>query len=579
MRHVTRQVLCFSMTLGLVLGSTACEPASVADARGQLGRNGERVLEYTVPIADSTFQLQTLFDAGGIVLDTTPEGVLAIRSEPESLAVAVGESLQFADVNTDSLVVSFDPALFAAPPGTRVPFEASYDAPAVGLRFPSIDTTDIHGGVLVLTSESRLTADVSYEITLYGVIDQSGAPLRQSGVIAPAPGDGSYESSDVVFDLAGVTILPGAIEVSVTGEATLRSPMDPAFADSAIIQAGRGDLTIDRLVGRPDPGAVGELAIAVQEMTEVPPSSLDFNDFEDAVRDSRINNATLRLLIDNDADLPATSSDLTIGLVQLDPFGSVPRGASGEILYEVDSTGTPILVPVTDSGSTEFSLPRSSSSSLELPSATLVNRLIDLLLDDARVAFIAAGTVRLGDGNWGSISRTDRVALRVDVLVMMDLTIPESGVAFTRSMVQDGLLRLSETSVNDVTDRVSSAMVITDVVNQTPFGVEVEIAFVSGELAENVDVFAEPDRVLLSGLTVAAPTVDAGGRVVEPTSAAVEIALDGTDLRPLLNERFTAGMRARLVPGSGANGRGVVGATDRIFLNSRARVQLRAGGS
>ena len=109
MRRLTSQVLRLSMAIGL-LGGTACEPTTVADAREQLGRNGERVLEYTVPIADTTFEVQTLFDAGGIVLDTTPDGVLAIRSSPESLAVAVGEALQFADYIREAKSDASEPA-------------------------------------------------------------------------------------------------------------------------------------------------------------------------------------------------------------------------------------------------------------------------------------------------------------------------------------------------------------------------------------------------------------------------------------------------------------------------------------
>ncbi len=578
MQHFTRQMFRSSIVFGVVFGA-ACEPTTVSDAREQLGRGGARLLEYTVPIADTTLRVQTLFDAEGIVLDTTPEGLLAVRSNPESLTVAVGETLRFSDVNTDSMVVSFDPVVFTGPPGSDISFDTSYDAAELGLRFPGIDTTVIHTGALVLTTESRITADVSYEVTLNGFTGPGGAPLRQAGVIAAAPGDGSYEESEIIFNLSGVTIVPGAVRVDVSGEATLGPAMNPAHADSAVIQSGQADLTLSRLVGTPDPDDVPELAVAVQEMAEVPSSSLDFHEFGDAVRDSRLNDARLQIFIDNEVDLPANSSDLTIGLVQLDPFGSVPRDESGEIVYEADSLGAPILVPVADSGSTAFTVARSSTGSLVLPAAELVNRLVNLLLDDVRVALVTSGTVLVGDGNAGSASRADLVAFIVDVVAILDLTLPSEGVTFTRNTVQDGFLSLNADDADNLTERVERAAVITDVVNQTPFGLQLDIAFVEGELPSERDVFSEPGRVLLSDITVLAPAVDANGRAIEATSAAVEIELIGPDIRPLLSERFTAAVRVRLAPGNGANGRGAIGAIDRIMLDSRAQIQLRAGGS
>ncbi len=564
---------------GLSLVGSGCEPTSVADAREQLGRGGSRFVEFTVPVADTVFQVQTLLDAEGAVLDTLSDGTLAVGIDPESLSVAVGERLEFDDVPTDSLVVSFDPAVFAAPPGTQVTFSSSYDVLAVGVRFPDIDTTVVHDGVLVVTSKSRLTADVEYEITLNGFVGPTGAPLVQSAVIPAAPGDGSYQTSDLIFNLSGVTITPSNVRVDVAGEATLGDPMNPSLADSAIVQFGSGDVALGRLVGRPDPNEVPELNVAVQEIHEMPQRGLSFADLEDAVREARINSATIELVLENESDLPAASSDLTVGLVQLDAFGSVPRDAAGEIVYEVDSAGVPILIPIADSGQTTFSLARASTMTLELPAAPLLDRLVNLLLDDVRAALVTSGRVSLGDGNAGGVARTDRVQLRFDASVALDLTVPESGVTFTRTTSQDGLLSLSETNADQLADRVVSASVSTDVENRTPFGVELEIAFVQGDLPENADVFSEPGRVLLTGITVDAPAVDARGRVMEATESTVEIELFGQDVRPLLTDRFTAGVRARLMPGAGADGRGAIGATDGIVLDSRARIQLQAGGS
>jgi hypothetical protein len=564
---------------GVAMSVAGCEPTTIAEAREQLGRGGERDLTFAVPLVDTILQIQTLFDAESIALDTTSGGLLAVRLDPESLTVAVGEELEFDAVALDPLAVSFNAPALQVPPGTNITYGSSYDALASELRLQAVDTAVISIGTMMVTTQNRLPIALAYDVTLNGFTDFSGSALAGSGVVPAAPGDGSYVSDVLVLDLTGLTITPDAARVEFTSTATVGgAPIDPALGDEAIMQTATANFVVERLAGPLDPAQTPELAIQVEELQELPRDNVDFDDFEDAIRGATINDATVMLTIQNEADAPATSDDLSIGIVRLDAFGRAPRDGFGNLVYEADTSG-PILVSVVDPQQSSVALARSSVTTLELQAAPLVNRLVELVLDDHRVALVAAGVVDVGDGAQSVISRGDQVRVLFDLAVGLDLTVPDSGVTFTRNSGQDGLLNLSTEDADQLADRVISASVAADVVNNTPFGVELEIAFVAGDLGEGVDVFSQPGRVVLNTVVVAAPALDAQGHVTDPATTFVELALGGTDVRQLLEERFTSALRVRLVPGSGAGGRGAVGAQDRLELDAQARIQVRAGGS
>jgi hypothetical protein len=84
--------------------------------------------------------------------------------------------------------------------------------------------------------------------------------------------------------------------------------------------------------------------------------------------------------------------------------------------------------------------------------------------------------------------------------------------------------------------------------------------------------------VVLSTISLSSPTVNAQGFVTTSSTSTVTISLTGTQARQLAGDKFSATVRARLLPGAGAGGRGAVRATDEISLDSRARIVLRAGG-
>ena len=106
----------------------------------------------------------------------------------------------------------------------------------------------------------------------------------------------------------------------------------------------------------------------------------------------------------------------------------------------------------------------------------------------------------------------------------------------------------------------------------------VEVAFVEGSAGVDVDVFQRADAVVLTPVTVAAPTVDAQGIVTTPTSSQVSVPLKGAEIRQVLGDSVTTSIRITLLPGSGGGGRAAVRSTDEIILSIFAEAEI-VGGS
>jgi hypothetical protein len=531
----------------MLLGLAACEPASVTDARNQLARGPADTVRYLLPLATDTLDRSDLDIQG----DTVIGGLQGVAFDPESVSVAVADDLRFQNVTVTDVAVSFDPAvLAAAPPGTLVDSTAQFPGLATEPRVQSIDQVDVLTGTLTLTTSNRLVEVVSYTVTLGGFLDPTGSPFTASSVLPAAPGDGSYATDVLVFDLANGTLLP----------------------------VGIADFDVQAVSGSLDPQVTAELTDSVEDFTEVTLGSVDFGKFEDAVIASTLNAATGTLRFRNTADAPVELVNFTLGAVQLTPTGQVPRDpATGIPLYETDGAGTPILVPVTDPGQSTLTVPRTSTNTITVAMPQLADRVVHLLLGGSRVAVVGSGAASAGDGQPSRITRTDSVYLVTDLFVGFDFTVPDSGVVITENSLQDGL----DFAQNDIDDIVLNLLVhagvTAEVTNSTPFALDIDLAYAPGDLG-NADVFLDPNAVVVSPIQVAAPTLDAAGRVTTPVVDTVEIILVGRDIEPLLGIEFTATLRTRVRPGLGGNGRAALGAGDEAIFNSSVVIDVKRGG-
>jgi hypothetical protein len=458
-------------------------------------------------------------------------------------------------------------------------FTQSYAMLAGEARLNAVDTVLVSSGSFAFTVRNRLPVPASLNVTLNGVT-RGGTAVTFAVVVPAASGGGSYATASASVNLAGATIRPAAVTASVSGTVSAASAtVTSTLTTNAEVVDGTGSLIVQALAGRLDPTLTPELNIAVEEYKEIQKSQLDFGDLQDAVKGARINDATGALTIRNTAQTPLALANVTLGVVQLDAFGVLRRDALGHPLYERDSTtaNLPLLVTIAPAGATRLSVPRQSSATLSLQMAPLVNRLVHLLLNNVRAAVVTAGTAVAGDGSQSRITRNDSAGVKLQLTVGMDITLPDSGIVFTRTEYASGA-DLGTADSASLVNRLASAAAVTDVVNGTPFAMTVDIAIVGDSVPSTTDVFTLPGRVNLGPLTVAGSPVDAAGRVTTPAASSQTVALTGNDTRPLLGRKFTTGIRIRLRPPPGGTGRGALRTTDQLLVKSHATVVLNAGG-
>jgi hypothetical protein len=349
---------------------------------------------------------------------------------------------------------------------------------------------------------------------------------------------------------------------------TLADNLLAVATDAQLFTVGTG-AEVGAISGILDPAV---LNFVTEQWREVTTTSLNLGEFDSAARDATINSALAALDVSNSADAPLTLTDFVLGVVQLDGSGLPLRDIGGNLLYEEDA-GTPILVLVADPGGTTWDIGRTTTRVDTLAASALVDRLVDLALEGTRVALVGAGTVSVGDNTVGTVLGTDQLLITITPIIGLDFTIPQTGVSFDSTTVQDGLdLELKE--IEDIEDLVDSAGVTLEVENGTPFGVEASIAIVEGSFAG--DVFAAPGAVLVDPVAVGPGTVDANGRVTQSVVERDSVTLAGDEIRPFMGLQFTAGIRVRLLPT--ASGRGAFSSTDRVVVQSAARVLVRSGG-
>ena len=299
-------------------------------------------------------------------------------------------------------------------------------------------------------------------------------------------------------------------------------------------------------------------------------NQLNFGDIDSVIRQVDINDARLHVNVSNTADIAAVLVDFNLGVAQLDAGGQ-------PLAPEIDSlTGMDILVPVAETGQNSLTIAANSDTSFTLQGGALVNRLVHMVLDGRRAAVVGVGILTT-DAPSGQITAADVISVQTELVAVIDLTLPDTGVVFTKNTTQDGL-SIDSVEVPTILERLVEARVASGILNNLPFSVEVDIAFAPGDLGDS-DVFAHPDAVVVGRMTVDTTVIDASGRPIAAQLTNAEVSLVGDELRALLGDRFTATLRIRLKGAATSNRRGVVLAGTNILINSSARVVLRLGAS
>jgi len=544
-----------ALVAALGVAVTACEPSSIAEARDQLGRQADGVLQLMLPIADTTYFVSELLSDQDTV--TTPDGLLGVRIQSSSVdAVSYGQFLTTAEVS-NSISIS----LLTGSPGAMV-MATSVDT----LRFVTPQGSDVVGGVIetgylvrTVTNNTGCAGTVDFTIR-----DGSGA------TVVPFPTAGVADGATYVDSVSAASAsMAGFLEVTI----------DAATTGTCVPNIGASvasDITVRALTLTSVTLDNVSETVSVEQYREIDGSQVDFVDLEDAIRQSTLHSAFMSLAVVNSAGLPLVFDNFTMGAVQLDGTGQPLRDGAGVPLYEESVPGAPILVSLTDPGQTTFSVARQATKSLQVSAAPLVDRIVDMILDGDRVALLAAATATGGDGTVATLTNQDEVSVTYEFVVGLDITIPMAGVTFTRNQTIDGV-SLDGQDAADIAARLVSVAVVADIMNDTPFGVEIDLALAPDSLDDTVDIFALPNVIRLNRVTLAAPDVDVAGIPLAPVSDQVSLGISGSDSEVVLGDIFTAGIRITLVPGNGGAGRGAVRPTDGVAVDASVDVQIRRG--
>ncbi len=557
-RGILSPLLSAAVVGGVIFG---CEPGSVTEAREQLGRGGLDTIGFVMPLVNDTFFVSQFLNEGDTV--STPDGLLSLRVQNEAVGFGFTDVLQSEELTTTVALPS--PARAA---GMKAPGDRRDTLRLVTPAGSNVVGATVLSGWIVRSITNATTCDATINIM---VLDSMG------GAIVTFPPNVFVGASATVVDSVNAN---GATLV-------MFAEVMPSVSFGACVPGLGSQISTD-MTFRPltllsvDLDNLSE-TFSVEETEELNRSDLNFDELEDAIDQSTLNSATIAVTVVNSADIPLVLDNMTIGAVQLDAGGQLMRDGGGNLIFETDAGGTPILITIADPGQTRLSVPRAQgatpgTASVSVPAAPLVDRITHLLLADDRVAFVASGMAEASDGSSGRIVLGDSVTVQYSVVVGLDFTMPLTGIEFdVPNAVSDGV-DLDSAEVQNFTDRIVSVGGMARVENFTAFAVEVRAAFAPDSLADSVDVFVQPGGFVLDTIVVSGPAVDVNGVPTGSTIDSVGVSITSQQAGVLLGDSFTAGLRIRLIPGTGGGGRGVIRPNDRIVVSAGITILVERGG-
>lgn len=351
----------------------------------------------------------------------------------------------------------------------------------------------------------------------------------------------AYGALDFLRATSTVTLEGGLISVPVLPD-TVR-----ALVGDALREDGRAD---------------------VEAVKTLAPASLDLDELAPAVAAATVRTAPIEITLSHTSAAAVTLLDPTLVLARTGPDGEPVRDESGRIVPETDDSGDPLSVPVADS----VVVPPDERVELEPEGASLVDRMADLLVGGDPAAVALLGTARVSEEGQSLVETDDLVSLAHRALVGLDLVLPDTGVVLRRDRAGDGL-GLAARDADQISRRVVRAGSRMVVRNGVPFRVRVDLAYLGGR-DPDADPFAAGDGVVLDSLVVGGRSPDG-----EAATDTLELGASGEELRPLLEEVFTAAVRIRLLPRQGSDGGGALRVGDLVDVDARVFMEVRSGGS
>ena len=556
-RRIPIPLLSAAVIGGAILG---CEPDSLTAARKQLARGTLDTISYVVPLVADTFLISEFLDGADTV--STPDGLLSLRVQNEDMAFGFTDVLQSDQVTTT--VVS--PSLVRA----------------VGMKATGnqLDTLRL----VTPAGSNVVSATVLSGWIVRSITNSTTCPATINIMVLDSPGSAIVTFPADVFVAAGATVVDS---VNANGATLVMFAEVTPSVSFGVCVPGLGSQVSTGMTFRPMTLVSVNLenlseSFLVEETEELNRLDLNFDELEDAIDQSTLNSATIALIVVNSADIPLVLDNVAIGAVRLDAGGQLMRDGGGNLIFETDAGGNPILITIADPGQTRLTVPRAQgttpgTASVNVQAAPLVDRITHLLLADERLALVASGTAEASDGSSGRIVLGDSVSVQYSVTVGLDFTIPLTGIQFNVDNTVTNGVELDTAEIDDIVDRIVNIGGVARVENFTAFGIEVTAAFAPDSLDAAFDVFTQPGGFQLTPITVSAPAVDAVGIPQGSAIDSVVVSITAQETRVLLGDKITAGIRLRLLPGTGGSGRGTMRPGDQIVVSAAVSISIERG--
>ncbi len=549
-RRILSPLLGAAVIGGAILG---CEPGRLTAAREQLARGTADTIGYVVPLVADTFLVSELLDGADTV--STPDGLLSLRVQNDTIQFDFADVMQSAAIATS---VGFSSPSLNAPGDTRdtLRFTTLAGSRVVGVTMSS--------GSVTLTTTNGTTCDATVTVLL---LDSLADPVVAFPASVPVTAGNSVVETRSLIGASFVQFVE--IVPSAAFGACVPGPGESVSTSISFTQSTLSSVDLENL----------SESFPVEETETLNPTAFTFDELDSLINQSTLNSVTIDMTVTNNADVPVVLNNVTIGAVRIDPgTGLALRDGGGNLMFETDGGGAPILARIAEADSTTLAVPRNATRIVSVPAAELVDRVTHLLLDGDSVAFVVSGTADANDGSSGRIVTSDMVDVQYSVTVGLDFTIPLTGIQFNVDNTVTSGVGLDTAEIDDIQNRIVSIGGVARVENFTAFGIEVTTAFVPDSLGTAVDVFTQPGGFQLTPIAVSAPAVETLGIPQGSAIDSVEVSITPLEARVLLGNKITAGIRLRLLPSTGGSGRGAMRPGDQIVVSAAVNLSIERGG-
>ena len=196
-------------------------------------------------------------------------------------------------------------------------------------------------------------------------------------------------------------------------------------------------------------------SFTIEEVEILNPTDFVFDELDSLINQSTLNSVTIDMTVTNTADAPVVLN-VTIGAVRIDPGTGMLNSDDGNLIFETDGGGAPILARIADASQTTLAVPRNGTAMLSVQAAELVDAVTHLVLGGDSVAFVVSGTAAANDGSSGRIVTSDMVDVQYSVTVGLDFTIPLTGIQFNVDNTVTNGVGLDTAEIDDIVDRIVS---------------------------------------------------------------------------------------------------------------------------